>query len=322
VLYLKYSSYYGDCSTQQNIVVYKLIKQIYKDSTYYSNKNISQYYDSTLSSELANISFNPHPTDSVLAIKLSQAIADSLLHLSSTALSDNNVFMSNFMGLYLKANNVLSGGSILYFDLLSSKTKMTIYYHNSEDTLNFNFVVNSSCSRINLFNHPSYSNTNIHFGISNQDSVVYMQSMAGTKIQVCFPYLGDYIKKIGSIAINKAELIIKRSTNDGSYSSFAPPAQLLALMPSTSATSGYSFLPDYNISTTYFDGKINKDDGEPYYYRFNISLYLQKVISGTYSNSGIYLFSTDDRVSANRVVLTSGSSHNNPMKLKITYTKL
>jgi hypothetical protein len=327
VLYLKYSDYYGDVSNQQNVLIYELIKDIYKDSTYYSNKDVKQYYDST--GYKTNFTFYPHPSDDTLAIKLDSAFAVKLIHISHNGLTDNAQFVDEFKGLYLKAGNVSSGGSILYFDLLSAKTKLTLYYHNStEDSLKYSFVINSNCSRINLFHNnisSIISGSIASFDTSKkvQDSVVYLQPMSGgrsqggTKVKVCFPFIRNFSK----IAINKAELIISKSGYIISPSCFdEPPTQLIALMPSITATPGYSYLPDYIASSTNFDGAYYSDNK---YYKLNITMYIQKLTDKSYSNSGIYLFSSDQRISANRVILNSGRKDNaGHMKLLITYTKL
>jgi len=327
VIYLRFhSSIYPksvNISVPQNVSVFKLIKQIYKDSTYYSNKNVSQYYDSTASSLDSTFSFNA--TDSVLVIRLKKAIADTFLHMSSTGLTNNSQFVSNyFRGLFFKTSNAVAGNAIFYFNLLSDTTKMTLYYRNSDDTLkhNFNFVINSNCSRINLFHH-NYTNSvfysrTTHVDTLQQDSVVYLQSMCGVKVKVSFPFIKDYFKRIGPIAINKAELIINQSTYDITASSYFIPGQLVALMPSVTTTQGYSYLPDYIASTASFDGSYYSNTKS---YNFNITMYIQRLIDNKYSNSGILLFSTLNRTSANRVVLNSGKNSNR-MKLLITYTKL
>ena len=317
VLYLKYNSYYGDIITTQNIVVYELTKSIDIVSTYYSNKNVSQYYDSLI--EIANKTFIPNPNESVLAITLSSSLANKLLNTSLDALSDNSAFIEYFKGLYIKANNFAPSSSILYFNLLAPETKLTLYYKDTTASLNYSFVVNSNCARFNLFSHD-YSNANFYSHLNdaiNQDSVVYIQSMAGVKVKVNFPYIAS-LKNLGKIAINKAQLVIYTSDNDISDTSkYHIPSKLLALMPDTAVPGGYNFLPDYNVGQTYFDGNYYSDEKS---YKFNITLYIQDLIDNP-SNTGIFLFTAENRISANRAVLTSGKN-SKPMKLRITYTKL
>jgi len=313
VLYLKYNSYYGNIFTPQNIVVYELTSPIYIEDTIYSNKNVSQFYNNSI--EIANKTFIPNPNDDSLAIKLSYSLANKIFKTQGANFSDN------FKGLYIKATDVSSGGAILYFDLLSSKTKLTLYYKNSTETLNYSFVVNSSCARFNLFNHD-YTNAvfNSHLNDTiNEDNVVYIQSMAGVKVKVKFPYIQNLKTLLGTIAINKAELIINDVSDEFSdVSIYTLPAKLLALMPADSGR--YNFLPDYNVSTSYFDGNYYSTDK---LYKFNITRYIQKLIDNEYKNKipGIYLFTSENRISARRAVLTSGKN-SKPMKLLITYTKL
>jgi len=136
---------------------------------------------------------------------------------------------------------------------------------------------------------------------------------------VKFPYIQNLKTLLGTIAINKAELIINDVSDEFSdVSIYTLPAKLLALMPADSGR--YNFLPDYNVSTSYFDGNYYSTDK---LYKFNITRYIQKLIDNEYKNKipGIYLFTSENRISARRAVLTSGKN-SKPMKLLITYTKL
>ncbi|MBT5424707.1 MAG: DUF4270 family protein, partial [Bacteroidetes bacterium] len=45
ILFLKYLNYYGDTSLVHNLRIYELTDDLYFDSTYYSNHDISNFYD-------------------------------------------------------------------------------------------------------------------------------------------------------------------------------------------------------------------------------------------------------------------------------------
>lgn len=312
ILYLDYSGYYGDTTTQQEIKVYELIKDINDTTTYYSNFNVNEFYDTD---ELAYVSYLPKPNDSVFAITFTNSTfieKINLLFSDSTNPVDNEAFLNIFKGLYISTDKVFSNGAIIYYNLLSSESKMTLYYN---DSLSYDFVIDNECARINLFEHD-YSSTSFYTHINDttfEDSVVYIQSMGGVKAKIKFPFISNWLDSC-AISINKAELVIKVENNTTDV--YAPPSKLL-LTEIIDDEGGIALLDDQFVSEDYFDGNY---DSESKTYKFNIARYIQQLIDGK-EDFGLYLFPADNRVSANRAVLTSGK-HSNKMKLLITYSKL
>ncbi len=306
VLYLAYQNYYGNASIEQEIKVYKLTQDIDKDSVYYSNLNINSYYNS--SDELAYINY--YPDDSIIAITLSNTLAEELLDdVNSDIFTDDDKFVDFFKGLYIKTGQVPIDAAVVYYNLLSSESKMTLYYN---DTLSYDFVIDNECARINLFYH-NYSSTNIDTTGTKDDSVVYVQSMGGVKAKIKFPYINNWSDS-GAISINKAELVIK--VEDNTTNDYAPPTKLL-LTEIINQEGEIDLLDDQYVGEDYFDGSY---DSESNTYKFNIARHIQQLIDGK-EDFGLYLFPADNRVSANRAILTSGK-HSNKMKLLITYSKL
>jgi len=309
VLYLDYSSYYGDTNTLQNVSVYEIENSIFIDSSYYSNLNISNY---TL---LANYSYYPHPNDTSIAIKLDSSLAQRFLNANPDSLDDNTLFINWFKGLYLKTQPILSNGAIIYFDLLSTRSKVTLYYHNDTVSNKFDFLINSSCARVNLFEHD-YTTSTINSIIGDSlasDSLIYMQAMSGLMSKIKIPYLAS-LKNDSTIAIVRAELIIPVDNYDATF--YKTPTKLLLVSYNSSGT--YSFLPDYLVNSSYFGGTYYSGDNT---YRFNISRYVQQLVDNSITNYGLALFVNDNRVSANRVILRGPKCKNNGMRLSITYLK-
>lgn len=316
VLYLDYSSYYGDTNTLQNVSVYEIENSIYSDSTYYSNLDINDYTPTNLL--LANYSYYPRPNDTskVISIKLDSSLAKKIVDTANTSyLIDNTVFINWFKGLYLKTQPINSNGAIIYFDLLSALSKVTLFYHNNTDTLKFDFLINSSCARVNLFSHD-YSGTSINSIIGDSltsDSLIYMQAMSGLMSKINIPYLSN-LKKDSTIAIVRAELIIPVDNYDATF--YKTPTKLLLVSYNSSGT--YSFLPDYMVNSSYFGGTYYSSDNT---YRFNISRYAQQLVDSSVNNYGLALFVNDNRVSANRLIIRGPKCKNNGMRLSITYLK-
>lgn len=314
VLFLDYRSYYGDTLTQQNISVYEITSNLYSDSIYYSNLNINNY--SPVSILTSPLSYFPQPNDTVLRIKLNDELAQRITNTDLSNLASPEAFTDFFKGLYLKTDTVLSNGAIIYFDLLSSRSKVTLYYKNdASDSLKFDFLINSSCARVNLFNHnyTLSSITSLNDSL-NQDSLLYLQAMAGLMAKIKFPYVSEFKDSV-NLAVVKAELIIPLDNSDLTVSTFKQPAKLLLVAYNSSGS--YEFVPDYFLGENYFGGIFNETDKT---YRFNISRYIQQLMDKTRTDYGLGLIVADNRVSANRIVIKS-PSHTNGMKLSVTYLK-
>lgn len=320
VLILAYAGYYGDTAGSQTFNVYRLNDDMHIDSTYYSSKTFS--YNSN---KIGSLISAPHPKTKVLVgtdtipvsphirISLSLALADSILSLNGqTELSSNAKWVSYFKGLYLEALPVNYQGAISYFDFFNSK--LSLYFHDtSNKSKNYNFSLTGA--RLNNFSHNyATSPVGIQLGDSlNGDSVNYIQSMAGVKTKITFPFLKHFLDS-GSILINRAELKITTGTVNIPYNL---PTRVLLV---TKNESGAMVFPiDYYESSGYYGGGLNAtSDG----YTFNIAQQLQRYLNGTVSNSDFYLIISGSGVVANRAIIKSGSNPNTKMKLSLFYTKL
>jgi len=324
VLYLDYRSYYGDTNTTQNISVFEIKNSLYIDSTYYSNLDPANYSpESILTNPLA---YSPRPNDTVLTIKLNDELAQRIVATDPANLTDNAAFLTFFKGLYLKVDPILSNGAIIYFDLLSARSKVTLYYHNSSDTIShkFDFLINSSCARVNLFQHDYTLATSININDStSQGSLLYLQAMSGLLNKIKLP--ADTLSKLNNIAIVKAELIIPVDNSNSDTNIYKIPTKLLLVC--YNSLGKYEFVPDYLVGDSYFGGYYSNYDKS---YHFNISRYVQQVINGYETSAytgvdkrtdyGLALIVSDNRVSANRVVIKS-PYQTDGMKLSITYLK-
>lgn len=313
VMCLDYRSYYGDTTIAQTIEIYELEKSIYLDSTYYSNFNIGDY---TPSQKLIGTkTYLPQPNDSCLVIRLNDTFAQQIVSANSDQLLNNDNFLQFFKGFYVRTQPNMDQSSIIYFNLLSTKSKVTLYYHNSEGSQKYDFVFNSSCARINLFNH-NYDLSTISSinDTTGSDSLLFLQAMSGLNAKITFPYISNFTN-FPLLAFVRAELIVPIKTDDASSSIYKAPSKLLLVAYNNNGE--YEFLPDYFVGTDYFGGNVNNEYTE---YRFNISRYIQQLAYKQRSDFGIALFVADNRISANRVII-KGPKCTNGMRLSITYLK-
>lgn len=317
-LYLDYSGYYGDTSVMQNIKIHKLTENINDTLTYYSNSKVS------FEPEFYNKYYKPSPSDSNnLKIRLPLEFGQELLDIDTAYLEDNDSFKEIFKGLYFSTDNI--GASIIYFDILSSVSKITMYYSNdtsitNEDTLSFDFLLNEYCARFNIYEHQ-YQNSDISQNLFNENSErIFLQSMGGLKAQIKFPFAEDWIETVAQaehVSIVQAEIICKVEENN--MNMFPPPEKLILEL--IDRNEGFDAPSDYyidnNIDNNYFDGYFDSLNN---CYSINITQYFQNLIDNNIENNGLFLLPTKSKVAANRVILYN--SGNDKIYLKIRYSKL
>lgn len=323
VLTLAYSGYYGDISLAQVIHVYQLDESMSLNDSYYSNKIFD--YNQT---ELGSATITPAPNDSVLVdggntaphmrIRLSSQFGDSLLQMSvNSQLTTNENFLTLLKGLYIKADPVISGGGMLYINLLASMSKLTLYYQSDTVAKVFSFVFANESARMTHFSHEYFTPitpVGEQLNDPNHDtSIVYVQSMAGVKTKIRFPNLKNFVAG-GMIAVNKAELEI--TVTDNSDNRLAVPDKLLIL--GVDANGNPVFLLDQFEGSAYYGGTYSTSERK---YKFNIARHIQNVLTGQSEDYGLYLAVSGGVVQANRVIIGGATHPNYRMKLNLYYTK-
>ncbi|NLA23329.1 MAG: DUF4270 domain-containing protein [Bacteroidales bacterium] len=312
VLHLNCVGHYGNQSNTQKIKIYRVLnKDIYTDSIYYSDYK----FEANDLQELASKEFNNWAKDTTLSIKMPQTLIDEFTNSSNTSnFVSNETFIKYFKGLYVTSEDVTNDGAIYYIDLLSKASKMTLYYN---DTLSFDFLINASCARINMFEHDyTLADASINQAIgdtSQPNAISYMQSLGGLKIKLFIKGLEKYDNE--NIAINKAEIQIPINSNINDE--LNPPSNLSLI--AINAENKNEFLTDYKINSKYFGGGLNKSENS---YNFNIPFHIQQLISTPQlREKGLYLFPLDNRTSAGRVAVNGGNHNSNPIKIIVLYSK-
>jgi hypothetical protein len=340
VLALAYDGYYGDISASQTINVYELSDDLDATKAYYSVDK-KKYF----STKIASKTFIPKPKDSIyimvngvntkiapeLRIKIDPDFANNkFLNASSSDLTNNTNFLKYFKGLYIAPDTTLQGGSILYFNLISTETVMTIYYHTISGTdttyLSYDFIINTNCARFNYFNHYGFNQANSDFTkqVINKDTslgkqVLYIEAMGGTKAKISFPDLGKLVSA-ENIAVNKASLVFKPNISLSSDTSvYKLPAQLALIRIKKDGTTAVP--PDYSVGSAYYGGIYNKTANE---YRFNLGLYVQDILSNRITgDKGLYVIVNGASANAGRLILYGPQSlYPQNLRLEISYTKL
>lgn len=323
ILCLALSSHYGDTTSALHFKIYRLDSLINKDSAYYSNSTIQA---STL---IGDAILTINPADSVyeggvkkaphIRIPLNMALAQELMTASNTAsiYADNTAFADFFKGIYISVEpeNTVDKGCLYQFNYKAAQSKLSLYYKYSvdSDSLSFNYLFDDLL-RFNNFNH-NYTSSEVGAALIDNTTganFTYVQSMAGVKTKIVLPNIKSYFNN-PSVVINNAVLVFKAEDN----STYAPHTNMtLAYVDSTGKA--LSFTPDNNETANQSDGTYNKATGE---YRFNVTRYINKVITDRYADYGLYLRGSAAIINANRTKIYGTANGAGRIKLELTYSK-
>jgi hypothetical protein len=330
VLMLRYAGSYGNTKTPMTFIVRELDESMNKDTQYYSNKTFA-----VKSGEIGRLSNNvPNFTDTVntvdgkyfphIRIKIDQTWANDIIA-DTAKLKNNTLFLPKMKGIQVSVDENASGNSMIYFDLYSI-TALKFYYKNDEkDSLVFEIAVDNNSATSNCFKHD-YSRSVVKQYMENKklntgDSIVFIQSMAGVKTKVNVPHL----KNLGNISISKAELIITGLKEPFEINSEYPVPGRLVLNASDSLGKN-DFIDDQFVSDSYFGGNAVQESNifgnTVNRYKFNTALHYQNIAKNAKPDYGVYILTFPSSRIADRLIAGGGSHSKNPMKLKLTYTKI
>lgn len=324
VLTLNIKGYYGNDKYNNKITinVWEVTEQLALDSIRFSNQTVSK------GQLLGSRTLVPNVNDSVtidgvklppnIRIKLDNNLGKRFVEAASNGLLANNtVFLEFFKGIHVNAQAFNQGGTIYYVDLLNGFSRLSMYYNSPSDTGIFNFSIGQKCARFNNFNQ-NYSNAVIDLKdqMSNPNLALnqklYLQTRAGVKVHINFPTIKDLINPY-PIVINKAELVFPIDETDNSAKIYPIPPRLV--LATYNEKGEYAFLPDY--SDPRFGGDYDKVNKE---YKFNITRYVQSLLSEGYVDRGLVLFISGSSARADRLVLNGSGNLGKKPKLQISYT--
>lgn len=339
VLSLDYDSLgtYGNLSEPYGIGIYRVTEDMDIEERYYSNQTFN--FDSSnplaeLSSFAPRVStldsvdvisyVRPTDIDTVrvephLRIRLDDAFGQELLDLDSSSYASNTNFIEHFKGIYVKPLNETAG--ILGFNLNNAVSRLTVYY--SEDTLQKEYSFRFSSSFVRITNLVSDVGGSVLADYIDDDTkggeLLFTQSMIGPNIRCEFPYADQ----LDNVIINKAELEFTVAVlEDDNEALYTPINQLI--ISREDETAGQVFIRDVIIGGLNFGGtpRLQSSGGVTVHrYNMNISSHFQEIVDGTLENV-IFIRPFPKQESAKRVVLYGPKDSVDPVKLKLTYTKL
>jgi hypothetical protein len=328
VLNLAYSGSYGrrdKLRGAQQFSVYELETDLDEDSVYYSDDmvtgiSMTALADTFFTPDLLN-SYNVWPDEEIppsFRIRLPNSFGQRIL--GSDSLTTNDQFSGAFKGLNIRPDNPImpsDQGSLLYFNIGSSFSRIELYYHTAEeDSIRYEFKINNDNAAHTSVEHE-FSQELIDAMDTNQnigDQTLYVQSLAGTRIRVEFPFLRN-MNDLGVVAINRAELLLPVDvTREDDFS--LPP--ILIANRINAGDSAFAIVDQFEPEgINYYDGTYDDENDQ---YVFVITRYLQQLLSEPdIADYGLYLSSLD-AVDAKRGVFNGPQHPDRPLKLRMTYT--
>lgn len=320
---------YGDTTTPQTFRIFELDETIYADSVYYSNSQVA-----LKEGEIANHTFEPHPTDSItidttkykaqLHIKMNDGFVQKFRDAAADDFSSLENFLLFFKGMYIQPDEVTYGGAIMFFEISSIFSRMTLYYSNAEeDSLEYYFPITSSSARFMKFEHnyllasPEFQNQLNGDTILGQQKF-FLQSMAGVASVIQFPYFKNFSTQ-EMVALNEAKLYIPNNNADDEL---IPPNELVLFTISNDGS--YQVVADQLEGTEYYGGTYDESNGK---YFFRLTQQLQKVLTSDTIPPKYYLGISGASILPNRGVFNGfsplvGFDNSDRLKLELIFTRL
>lgn len=310
-----------------------------------------------------------------IRIKLSNPFASSLFSRDTLVTGNNHFRTDSAFRTFQKGIAVIANGGgnvLLYTNFSDSSSKLEVHYRRKNggavDTVYSAFRVNTSSNPSAI--SPSATANNIirnraGYPVSNPAVTdIYLQTSPGTYANIKFPGL----ENISNRVIHRAEVIIEQIPTDPFLDKdLAAPDYLYMDLKDTSITTdkwkaiyfdlnpNASYDPDYKI-TTYFpfnsSGGANIDfltfggykrskkdvfGNDIKYYNFNITRYVQQIVTKHTPNYTLRLFAPYDlnypqyfnaiipfpnRLASGRIKVGSGTNVNYKMRLRLVYSKI
>lgn len=297
VLVLGYNGAYGDTMAPQKVDVYQLNTSGFK---FDSSTCSAQTHDQTLLGSAvfvpSALNDTPYPKNQ-LRIKLDNAFGESLLKKDTFGIYKTNpAFKDFFAGFAIVPDTLFGGNSLTYYNLLDSNTKLSFYYKyplsaTTDSTVVVNFKFTDSTASANPISHNREgSEINSHLQHPSEgDDVVYIQTAPGTYALLSIPGLDTISNRI----IHRAELIMEQVYSPTSFDNNFIAPNYLYLETKNSDTlfkpipcdfftiSGTPDLLTFGCSKKDVKDILGNTVAQ---YTFNISRYVQKIVTNGITN--------------------------------------
>jgi hypothetical protein len=302
--------------------VYEVLEDMGMDSTYESNDTLD-----TDPLAIGSVSIRPNLADSIeirgslepahMRIRLDDTWANEILQGGSSVFGSNDNFQSVLKGLKVTSESMESpdAGEIYNMWLESIYSRMIFYFHSdTEDSLDFIFVINDECARYSQFEHDA-SGTDLQLALDNPDegaNTLYIQGMAGAGVELNFPHLKEFAES-NDVMLNKAEIILP-ITGERDF----PEVSTMQIGAYDDDGDLVNIIDEFQL---YWDGSLTAGK-----YTLNVTQYIQDILIAYDKNDdinyGLVLVPAGNSITPERVILYGPEGILDNAKLQITYTPI
>ena len=306
---------YGDTLAKSSIDVYTLTSKIFPDTSYYSN---FKYKEIISDSPIATADFIPTQNKKEIKFSLPIDFGKKVINCSR-----DTTFDANFFGLCFIPGSESS--CIVKTSRNNNNIKYCVYYHLKGDTAStaVTFSVASTNACASFFNHD-YTGTNIPSN-SESDSLVYIQSMSGTKIKIDLSDIRKFCKfDQNRISIMRADLIFPVDSVLSDIKTFAPINQITCL--GNNKDGSIIYFEEFLTKDSYGGTQIRYCSFETKRCRYHINLTTRIIeLLKAYNNNiepeyDICIYPYERTSDFSRTVINAPSKKSAPMKLVVQYT--
>lgn len=318
VLVLSYKGLWGDSTNPIHLKAYEISQssRLNQDSIYLATSSVN------ISRELGEVYItDPRKlSDSVKAfsensknqirITLNNSFGNKLLKQfdSSNAYFSSTQFSSMFRGISIVPQN--NANTLLKISLTDTNSKVALYYkykqRNGVDTTVITYFRTGGANMGSLNNivrnrTGSQSVAYLTNATTTQDNLLFLQAGQGNYVRIKTPAL---LSNISNRIIHRAELVMEQDAdNDAFYNTFTAPNLFLAAISTHPDSAAYRFyipkdivmgqggvvdnLPVFGGNIIYKNDPNNKRIAS---YSFNISRYIQSIITFKQKVYDLYLF--------------------------------
>jgi hypothetical protein len=339
VLSLDYTKYSGDSAAPLTFNVYRMSETKFTiDSNYAYNRALAYNKGELLGRATVtplslrdSVSVYGSKEKAQLRIRLSDAFGrDLLAQKSDGAFATDSAFRAYLKGFALVPDtNLGTNRSMIYLNLNSSNTKLTVFYKNSEKdsiraTMAFNQYASAHANYFTRNYNGSQAGRFINTNNPKGDSILFLNASPGLFTKLTIPGLENF----PAVLINKAELVITQITSGPSDMNniFIEPGSLSLRQYGNGDSTKIPI--DYYASggAAYFGGSrqviTNFGGVQVVQYTFNLANTVQRFIKKLDTNNGFKLEGYSSLyMDVNRVKAGGSSLSQYNIKLRIIYTK-
>ncbi len=307
-----------------------------------------------------------------IRIKLNQSFLSEFVASLDTSSGSSSIFRSDSLyknllrGFAIKTGELAKSNALFYVDLNSTNTRLEVHYKKRRNAVldttfsSFYFSTSSSAS-VSSSGHANYlkrDSSLAEFIKSPGADALYLQTGPGTYATLKIPRLSSFPNSI----IHKAEIIVEQipaSTPDLAEldKALAPPQYLYLDLVDTISPLNYKpvyydlnpavpynpdnnlfFFPTGGVDFNYFGGFVQRKNdalgNSIYHYSFNVSRYVQNMVTKRTANYALRLyaphnltyynkvFAFKNSLANGRIKVGSGSNPNYKLRLRIVYSKI